>query len=242
LLFRNGVSAAPFKAQNMSLNSWVTDDGSEIGQAQGIQAFAAGVTAEAIMNPVLLKPAEGRRAQVVVLGKPWVNLDAGSYGDLTADLRPIVRDSLAELRSRFDVVVCEGAGSAAEINLLEHDIANLPLALDCGLPAVVVGDIDRGGVMAALYGTVRILPDELAQTIQGFIVNKFRGDPTSLEPGLVELEKLTGVRTIGVIPWIERAELDAEDSVGPIKGSRGPRCRRCRRCRRWPKTDRAAPM
>jgi adenosylcobyric acid synthase len=213
LLARKGVSVAPFKAQNMSLNSWVTDDGSEIGRSQGIQAVAAGVRAEAIMNPILLKPSGAERTQAVVLGKPWANIDTGSYGDLTADLRQVVRDSLAELRSRFEVVVCEGAGSAAEINLLEQDIVNLPLAFDSGLPAVVVGDIDLGGVLAALYGTVRILPAELAQTIRGFIVNKFRGDPTLLEPGLVELEKRTGVRTIGVIPWIERAGLDAEDSA-----------------------------
>lgn len=223
LFARRGMSVAPFKAQNMALNSWVTDDGAEIGRAQGVQAFAAGVAAEATMNPVLLKPTGERRSQVVVLGKPWADLDASGYQAAKAELAPIVRRCLAELRARFDVVVCEGAGSPAEINLLEHDIVNLRLAVDVGLPAIVVGDIDRGGVLAAFYGTVGLLPDDLRRAVRGFVVNKFRGDPSLLAPGLVELERRTGVPTLGVVPWLDGVDLDAEDSLflqGRDRGSR----------------------
>ena len=139
LLARRGISVAPFKAQNMALNSWVTDDGAEIGRAQGVQAVAAGVPAEAAMNPILLKPTGDRHSQVVVLGEPWANMDAAGYHEAKAELVPVVHDALADLRSRFDVVVCEGAGSPAEINLLDHDIVNLSLAARAGMPAV-----DRG--------------------------------------------------------------------------------------------------
>jgi adenosylcobyric acid synthase len=213
LLARNGVSVAPFKAQNMALNSWVTDDGAEIGRAQGIQALASGIRAEAVMNPVLLKPTGERRSQVVVLGKAWATLDAAAYQSAKGELFAVILDSLARLRSRYDVVICEGAGSPAEINLLEHDVVNLRLGAEAGMRAVVVGDIDRGGVLASLYGTVRLVPEELRRTIRGFVVNKFRGDPDLLVPGLEELERRTGVPTLGVIPWIEGAGLDAEDSL-----------------------------
>ena len=204
LLASRGISVAPFKAQNMALNSWVTDDGAEIGRAQGVQAVAAGVRAEAAMNPILLKPTGDRHSQVVVLGEPWAHMEAARYQEAKAELAPVVHKALADLRSRFDVVVCEGAGSPAEINLLDHDIVNLSLAVRAGMPAVIVGDIDRGGVLAALYGTVGLLPRELRQAVRGFVINKFRGDPALLAPGLTELEERTGLPTLGVLPWISR--------------------------------------
>jgi len=140
-------------------------------------------------------------------------MDAASYQEAKVDLAPIVHESLADLRSRFDVVLCEGAGSPAEINLLDHDIVNLSLAVRAGIPAIIVGDIDRGGVLASLYGTVGLLPADLRRAVRGFVVNKFRGDPELLAPGLTELESRTGLPTLGVLPWMHGLELDAEDSL-----------------------------
>ncbi len=176
LLARRGVRVAPFKAQNMALNSAVTMTGHEIGRAQASQAAAAGVEAEVAMNPILLKPADDRRSQVVVMGHPWSTLDAADYQEAKAELWPTVMRELTGLRRRFDAVICEGAGSPAEINLLDHDITNLRVAAETGFPALLVGDIDRGGVFAALFGTVAILPPALAGCIRGFVLNKFRGD------------------------------------------------------------------
>ncbi|MGH9035490.1 MAG: cobyric acid synthase [Acidimicrobiia bacterium] len=221
-LHRRGVSVAPFKAQNMALNSYVTPGGHEIGRAQGVQALAAGVDPEVDMNPILLKPTGERTSQVVVLGSPLVSgdtpnpgghFDAVAYQAMKPALRQTVLDALSRLRARFDVVVMEGAGSPAEINLLDGDIVNLWLAAAAGAPAVVVGDIDRGGVFAALYGTVALLPDDLRRCVRGFIINKFRGDVALLTPGLAELETRTGVPTLGVVPWSPGLDLDAEDSL-----------------------------
>jgi adenosylcobyric acid synthase len=213
LLARRGVSVAPFKAQNMALNAAVTADGGEIGHAQWIQAVAAGVEAEVAMNPVLLKPTGDDTSQVVVLGRATGVRSAGEHHAGLDELRPVVLDALAGLRRRFDVVVCEGAGGAAEINLLDRDLANLPLAAAAGLPAVVVGDVDRGGVFAALYGTVGLLPEELRRCVRGFVVNRMRGDPALLDPGIAELERRTGVPTLGVVPMLPGTDLDAEDSL-----------------------------
>jgi len=213
VLARRGVAVAPFKGQNMSLNSVVTLDGAEIGRAQGAQAEAAGVVAEAAMNPVLLKPMGDRRSQVVVMGRPWRVLEAGEYQRAKPELRELVLDALADLRRRYDVVVLEGAGSPAEINLLAGDLVNLGLAERAGVPAVVVGDIDRGGVFAHLFGTVELLPGDLRRCVRGFIINKLRGDPALLGDGLAQLEGRTGVPTIGVIPWLEGVAIDAEDSL-----------------------------
>ena len=213
LLSRRGVKVAPFKAQNMALNSYVTPSGHEIGRAQGVQALAAGVEPEVAMNPVLLKPTGERTSQVVVNGRPWKELDAAAYQDAKRELFDIVTASLNELRSRFDVVVCEGAGSPAEINLLGHDIVNLPLAKRAGLPVVVVGDIDRGGVFASLFGTVELLPSDLRSQVRGFVVNKLRGDPALLGHGPDDLEQRTGVPVIGVLPYLHDVALDAEDSL-----------------------------
>ncbi|CCG01500.1 cobyric acid synthase [Blastococcus saxobsidens] len=213
-LVRQGVSVAPFKAQNMSNNSMVTADGAEIGRAQGMQAAAARVQPEAAMNPVLLKPGGEDSSQVVVLGRPVAEVTALSYRPMKAALLEQVLGSLADLRARFDVVVCEGAGSPTEINLRADDIANMGLATAAELPVLVVGDIDRGGVFAALHGTVALMPPADQRLVAGFLVNKFRGDVRLLRPGLDRLSELTGRPTLGVLPWLGGLDLDVEDSVG----------------------------
>ena len=213
LLARCGVRVAPFKAQNMANNASVTADGAEIAHAQWVQALAAGVPPEAAMNPVLLKPTTERSSQVVVMGKPLGTWPAARYQREKGTLLPVVLDALADLRSRYDVVLCEGAGSPTEINLLDGDIANLRLAREAGLPAVVVGDIDRGGVFAALYGTVALLPDDLRPLVRGFILNKFRGDRALLADATAELERRCGVPTLGCLPMLPGTDIDAEDSL-----------------------------
>ncbi|MBI1844778.1 MAG: cobyric acid synthase [Actinobacteria bacterium] len=213
LLARRGVRVAPFKAQNMALNSFVTTEGREIGRAQAVQAWAAGVEPEVAMNPILLKPTSDRTSQVVVMGKPIGHLDAAAYHELKPALLATVLGALEDLRSRFDVVIIEGAGSPAEINLLDHDIVNLRVAHEAGLSAVIVGDIDRGGVFAALHGTVTLLPDHYRRLVGGFVINKFRGDPALLGEGTAELERRSGVPTLGVVPFVADVALDAEDSL-----------------------------
>jgi adenosylcobyric acid synthase len=224
-LVRQGVSVAPFKAQNMSNNSMVTAGGAEIGRAQVMQAAAARVAPEAAMNPVLLKPGGENSSQVVVLGRAVGDVTALSYRDLKATLREQVLDCLADLRSRFDVVICEGAGSPTEINLRLDDIANMGLATAAQLPVVVVGDIDRGGVFPALYGTVALMPPADQRLVAGFLINKFRGDVRLLQPGFEELHRLTGRPTLGVLPWLGGLHLDAEDSlgVGTVREASPPR-------------------
>jgi adenosylcobyric acid synthase len=212
-LARQGVRVAPFKAQNMSLNSMVTADGAEIGRAQVMQAAAARVEPSAHMNPVLLKPGSDRRSQVVVLGHPVAEVDAMGYGAHKARLREVVATSLAKLRAEYDVVICEGAGSPAEINLRAGDLANMGLARAAELPVIVVGDIDRGGVFAALYGTVGLLEPADQRLLAGFVVNKFRGAPELLAPGLAQITALTGRPVYGVLPWLEGLGLDVEDSL-----------------------------
>ena len=213
-LARQGVKVAPFKAQNMSLNSAVTVDGAEIGRAQAMQAAAAGIEPEAAMNPVLLKPGSDRTSQVVLLGKPFADVSAVSYRGHAATLSAVALDCLRDLRERFDVVICEGAGSPAEINLRATDIANMGLARAAQLPVIVVGDINPGGVFAGLFGTLALLSPEDQALVSGFVINKFRGDPALLEPGLERLHGLTGRRTLGVLPWTEGLALDVEDSLG----------------------------
>jgi adenosylcobyric acid synthase len=212
-LHRRGVAVAPFKAMNMSNNSVVTPDGGEIGRAQGAQAAACGLEPETAMNPVLLKPGSDRRSHVVVRGRPFVDVGALAYRDLYPQLRVAVLDAYDDLRSRFDVVVCEGAGSPAEINLRATDLANLGLAEARDLATVVVGDIDRGGVLAALYGTVALLSPADQSLVAGFVVNKFRGDERLLAPGLDQLAALTGRPTLGVVPWLDGVAFDVEDSL-----------------------------
>jgi adenosylcobyric acid synthase len=214
-LARQGVRVAPFKAQNMSNNSMVTPDGAEIGRAQAMQAAAAGVEPEAAMNPVLLKPGSDQRSQLVVMGHPVGDTDARSYWGTRnrAELLRLVLGAYDDLRSRFDVVICEGAGSPAEINLRAGDVVNLGLARARRLPVIVVGDIDRGGVFAALYGTLALLEPADQALISGLVVNKFRGDPALLAPGLRQLAALTGRPVLGVVPYLAGITLDAEDAV-----------------------------
>jgi adenosylcobyric acid synthase len=212
-LSRQGVKVAPFKAQNMSLNSFVTLDGAEIGRAQAMQAAAAGIEPSADMNPVLLKPGSDRRSQVVVLGHPEAEADAVGYRAHAPRLRQVALDSLARLRDAYDVVICEGAGSPAEINLRETDVANMGLARAAHLPVIVTGDIDRGGVFAAMYGTLALLSPEDQALICGFVINKFRGAAELLDSGLTMLRQLTGRPVYGVLPWQEGLWLDAEDSL-----------------------------
>jgi len=209
-----GLRVAPFKAQNMSLNSVVTPGGAEIARAQAFQAYAAGVEPEAAMNPILLKPSGERESQLVVLGKPVRTVAAGEYRRLRAELAPVVWRCLAELRERFDVVVCEGAGGAAEINLRDGDLTNLGLARAHRLPVLLLTDIERGGAFASLYGTYALLEEADRRLIGGFAINRFRGDPALLAEGIAELQRRTGVRCLGVLPYREGLTLEAEDSQG----------------------------
>lgn len=213
MLARRGVKVAPFKAQNMALNSYVTPEGHEIGRAQGIQALAAFAVPEVAMNPILLKPTGERTCQVVLNGEPLGHMTAASYHELKPALLDAVLEALADLRSRYDVVILEGAGSPAEINLLDHDIVNLRVAREAGLRAIVVGDIDRGGVFASLFGTVELLPADYRELVSGFVINKFRGDPSLVAGGLKQLERRCGVPTLGVLPFVHDVSLDAEDSL-----------------------------
>lgn len=225
-LAREGMKVAPFKAQNMALNSFVTLEGAEIGRAQAAQAAAARIEPEAAMNPVLLKPSSERTTQVVVRGKAWATASAKSYGSMKKDLLPVVLESLEDLRSRFEVVVCEGAGSPAEINLRENDLANMGLARAANLPVLLVGDIDRGGLFASLYGTLALLSPEDQSLLAGFLVNKFRGDPAVLAPGLEQMTALTGRPFLGTLPFVRNLGIDGEDSLAldaprPVKPSPG---------------------
>ena len=212
-LARAGVKVAPFKAQNMSNNSMVCAGGAEIGRAQWIQAVAANAEPEAAMNPVLLKPGSDHRSHVVVMGRPAGHVDAGDFAGGRGHLAQAAYDAWDDLSSRYDVVVAEGAGSPTEINLRDSDYVNMGLARHAGLPTVVVGDIDRGGLFAAMYGTVALLSPEDQRLVAGFVVNKFRGDRGLLQPGLNQISALTGRRVYGVLPWHPDLWLDSEDAL-----------------------------
>jgi adenosylcobyric acid synthase len=216
LLARRGVRVAPFKAQNMSNNSVVTVEGGEIGRAQAIQARAAGLEPSVRFNPILLKPGSDRTSQLLIRGQVADSVTAAGYMGHRDRLASIVIDDLSCLRAEFDAVICEGAGSPAEINLRATDLANMGLARAANLPVVLVGDIDRGGLLAHLFGTVAVLEPDDQALIAGFIVNKFRGDPALLEPGLQQLLALTGRPTYGVLPYVDELWLDAEDSLSVV--------------------------
>ncbi|MGA7075472.1 MAG: cobyric acid synthase [Halobacteriota archaeon] len=212
LLVNSGFKVAPFKSQNMSLNSWVTQEGDEIGIAQAVQAWAAKVEPSADMNPVLLKPKGDLISQVILRGKPLGDRKVGEYYDSVDAIFKHVCDSLETLARSHEIIVIEGAGSPAEINLYERDIANLRVARSVDAPVILIGDIERGGVFASLYGTVQLLPVDDRRRIKGFIINKFRGDEKLLEPGITQLEKLTGIPVLGIIPYVN-VRLPSEDSV-----------------------------
>ncbi|OBC02272.1 cobyric acid synthase [Mycobacterium sp. 852002-40037_SCH5390672] len=228
LLARRGVRVAPFKAQNMSNNSVVTVEGGEIGRAQAIQARAAGLEPSVRFNPILLKPGSDRTSQLVIKGQVADSVSAKSYVRHRDRLASLVLDELTCLRDEFDVVICEGAGSPAEINLRATDLANMGLAQAAKLPVLLVGDIDRGGLLAHLFGTVAVLEPDDQALIAGFIVNKFRGDPALLEPGLRLLHDMTGRPTYGVLPYADELWLDAEDSLSVVAhrviGTPAPPC------------------
>ncbi len=213
-IFRqDGFKVAPFKAQNMALNSFVTKEGGEIGRAQAVQAEAAGIEPSVHMNPVLLKPEAEDSSQVIVLGKVAKNLKASQYYDYTPYLLGIIKDSLSRLCSAYDIVVIEGAGSPAEINLKEREIVNMRVARMADAPVLLVGDIDRGGVFASVIGTLELLTKEERDLVKGVIINKFRGDLNLLKPGLRSLEKMTGKPVLGVIPYFRGISIAQEDSV-----------------------------
>jgi len=213
LFHRAGLRVAPFKSQNMALNSAVTPSGLEIGRAQAVQAEAAGIAASVDMNPILLKPEGERRSQVVVLGKPIGSMSAVEYHDYKPRLSQVIAAALDRLRASHDLVVIEGAGSPAEINLKAHEIVNMHVAALADAPVLLVGDIDRGGVFAAFVGTLALLePDERAR-VAAFVVNKFRGDVALLEPGLRMLTERTGKRVLGVVPYLAGLRIADEDSV-----------------------------
>ncbi len=219
-LARDGVRVAPFKAQNMSNNSAVTLDGGEIGRAQAFQAVACGLQPDTRFNPVLLKPGSDRRSHVIVRGRPYGDVGAADYHVRRSELSHVVADELASLRRDFDAVICEGAGSIAEVNLRATDIANMGLARAAELPVLLVTDIDRGGSLAHLFGTLALLEPDDQALVAGFVINKFRGDPSLLDPGLVTLRERTGRRTLGVLPFADNLWIDAEDSLASPVGRR----------------------
>ena len=211
---QDGLRVAPFKAQNMSLNSFVTPDGGEFGRAQAVQAEAARVAPTVEMNPILLKPEGNRKSQVVVMGKPTRVASAREYYEMKLRLWPLVTQALDTLRARYDVVVIEGAGSPAEINLKEHEIVNMRVARYANAPVIIVGDIDRGGVFASLVCTMALLDPEEQVLVKSFVINKFRGDPSLLDSGFDILRERTGVGVAGVIPWFDDIHIPEEDSLG----------------------------
>ncbi len=212
ILKQDGLSAVPFKSQNMALNSFVTADGFEMGRAQVAQAEAAGIAPKVEMNPVLLKPTSDQGSQVIVMGRPVGNMAAMDYLQWKEKLLPVIDKAFETLSSNHDVVIIEGAGSPAEINLRENDLVNMGLACRLNAPVLLAGDIDRGGVFASIYGTVALLEQRERGLLKGVIINKFRGDLKVLEPGLRQLEQLINKPVLGVIPYMS-LNLDDEDSV-----------------------------
>ncbi|WP_234496774.1 cobyric acid synthase [Vibrio maritimus] len=213
VLARKGINVAPFKSQNMALNSAVTSDGGEIGRAQAVQAQAANVNPTVHMNPVLIKPNSDTGAQIIIQGKAYANMDAVGFHDYKRMAMPFVMDSFNQLSKEFDSIVIEGAGSPAEINLRENDIANMGFAEEADVPVIIVADIDRGGVFAHLYGTLALLSESEQARVIGFVINRFRGDISLLEPGLDWLEQKTGKPVIGVIPYLHGLNIEAEDAI-----------------------------
>ena len=213
IMAQDGYSVAPFKSQNMSLNSFADADGCEMGRAQVVQAEAAGVEPRVDMNPVLLKPTSETGAQVVVQGRPIGTMDARTYHDFRMGLVDAIFDSLERLRRDFEVVIIEGAGSPAEVNFRGSDIANMKVAEIADAPVLLIGDIERGGVFASLVGTMELLEEEDRQRVQGMIINKFRGDRSILEPGLDFLEGRCQRPVLGVVPFIKGLHIEEEDSV-----------------------------
>ena len=221
ILKQDGYRVAPFKSQNMALNSYITRNGDEIGRAQAVQAEAAGIEPEAAMNPILLKPTTDMGSQVIVKGRPIGNMKAKDYFAYKKELIPQILESYRKLDREYEIMVIEGAGSPAEINLKQDDIVNMGMARMAKAPVLLVGDIDRGGVFAQLYGTVALLEPEERKLVKGLIMNKFRGDASILMPGIRQIEELCHLPLAGVVPFLDVA-IEDEDSLGDsLKGS-GP--------------------
>jgi len=221
ILKQEGISVVPFKPQNMALNSAVTSDGGEIGRAQALQAIAAGILPHTDMNPVLLKPSSNVGAQVVIHGKVRAEMNARDYHQYKTVAMEAVLESYARLQNQYDAIVVEGAGSPAEINLRDRDIANMGFAEAVDCPVILVADIDRGGVFAHLVGTLSCLSSSERARVIGFVINRFRGDIALLEPGLDWLEAQTGKPVLAVLPYLQGLFLDAEDAVQAVQASRG---------------------
>lgn len=215
ILKQDGFTPAPFKGQNMSLNSYATPDGLEIGRAQAVQAEASGISPHTDMNPVLLKPTNDQSSQVVLNGKPAGNESAVQYfrSDNRAELLGHVLGAFHRLKSRYNPIVIEGAGSISELNLKERDITNMRIAVEADAATFLIADIDAGGVFGSVYGSIELLPPEERKQMKGIIINKFRGDVRLFEDGRKKLEKITGLPVVGVIPWYEDIIIDEEDSV-----------------------------
>lgn len=212
IFHEDGYRVAPFKSQNMALNSFITKEGLEMGRAQVVQAEAAGIEPSVRMNPILLKPTTDMGSQVIVMGRPVGNMEAREYFSRKKSFVPQILEAYRSLAAENDIIVIEGAGSPAEINLKTDDIVNMGMARMADAPVLLAGDIDRGGVFAQLYGTVALLPKEEQDRIAGLVINKFRGDPSLLDSGLKELTRLTGKPVLGVVPYMQ-IHLDDEDSL-----------------------------
>ena len=220
---QDGYKTAPFKSQNMALNSFITKEGLEMGRAQVVQAEAAGIEPEVRMNPILLKPTTDTGSQVIVNGEVLRTMGARSYFAYKKELIPLVKNAYDSLAADYDVIVIEGAGSPAEINLKQDDIVNMGMAKMAGAPVLLAGDIDRGGVFAQLYGTKMLLPPDEQKMIKGLIINKFRGDKSILTPGISMIEDLCGTRVVGVVPMMD-VDIDEEDSISErLLNERGQR-------------------
>ena len=215
-LMREGLDPVPFKALNLSLNSYATRDGGEIGIGQAFQAWSCGLEPETDMNPVLLKPSGGGVIQMVLRGKPHQDVTKDCPMDRAAAM-DAAAEAYARLSSEHGFVICEGSGSPAELNLMERDIANVGLMRKLGIPAVLVGDIERGGVFAAIYGTWLLIPEDVRPLVKGFVINRFRGEPSILRSGIEEVERLTGMRCLGVLPYMHLRFPD-EDSLSSSEG------------------------
>lgn len=209
---QDGYRVAPFKSQNMALNSFITKDGLEMGRAQAVQAEACGIEPNVNMNPILLKPTNDVGSQVIVNGEVWGNMSAKDYFKNKTKLVPSIMKAFNALAAENDIIVIEGAGSPAEINLKDNDIVNMGMAKMASAPVLIVGDIDRGGVFASLYGTIALLDDDEKNIVKGMIINKFRGDKSILKPGLDMIENLTKKPVVGVMPYIN-VDIDDEDSL-----------------------------
>lgn len=221
ILNRRGWRVAPFKAQNMALNAYVTPNGGEIGHAQAVQAWAAGVSPSVDMNPILLKPQGDMTSQVILKGKPIGKVNAADYYEQFFDIGwQAVEESIRRLGEDFDLLVCEGAGSPAEINLKHRDLANMRVAKHLNAPTILVVDIDRGGAFAHVVGTLELLEPEERALIRGVVINKFRGQRSLLQPGIDWLQERTGIPVLGVIPWLEQS-FPAEDSLSLFERSSG---------------------